>query len=195
MITLLPLQKIFIAIAVIYAVGIALLAVMLQLSGMGSISAAFKGAFILEMGLLFFCMFGWKRLWSKFPVLNSWVYPDLNGQWKISIHWNSGNKKGTKLALAYIKQDLFRLSMVLVSDESESETLMVKPMKDPESARPMLYYIYQNEPAQGVEVQQPSHKGAAILKLGLTDHNSLKGNYFTDRATSGHFELRRVDSV
>lgn len=136
-------------------------------------------------------MFGWRRLWLSFPALNRWVYPDLNGKWKVSIYWKRGNENGTKMASAHIKQDFFRFSMQLVSDESESETLMVKPQKDPESARPILYYIYRNESAQGVQFPQPPHKGAAILKLDINDYNLLKGNYFTDRATSGHFELQR----
>ena len=191
MITLIPAQKIFSAIAILYAVAIVSIIAIFELSGLGSISAAFRGAFVLELLILSFFVFGWRTLWSRYPVLNKWVYPDLNGEWSVSIYWNRANKQGTKTAIAHIKQDCFRLSMELISDESESETLMVEPKKDPESARPLIYYIYRNESAQGISNPRPPHKGAAILKLDHNDQNLLKGNYFTDQATNGHFEMRR----
>ncbi len=195
MITLIPLQKVFISIAIIYAATITAIVAIFEVSGFGSVSLAFRGAIVLELCILAFVVFGWRLLWSRFPKLNEWVYPDLNGEWKVDIHWTHGNVKGTKIAIAHIKQDFFRLSMELVSDESESETLMVKPKKDPESSRPILYYIYRNEAAQGVKDPRPPHKGAAILKLDLKDQNTLKGNYFTDRATGGHFELKREKKI
>ncbi len=191
MITLIPLKKVLSTVAVIYALSLAVVSLIFNQSNIDSISAAFSGAFILELIIFIIVVYGWRVLWSKYPVLNRWLYPDLNGEWIASIHWNRGEQKGTKIAKAYIKQDLFRLSMELVSDESESETLMVIPKKDPESSRPILYYVYRNESKQGLENPQPPHKGAAILKLDHSDPNTLKGNYFTDRATNGHFEMKR----
>lgn len=193
MITLIPVQKIFSAIAILYAVATASIITIFELSGLGSISVAFRSAFVLELLILSFFVFGWRKLWTRYPILNEWIYPDLNGKWSVSIHWNWGGKQGTKTAIAHIKQDFFRLSMELVSDESESETLMVKPKKDPESARPLIYYIYRNESAQGATNPRPPHKGAAILKLDHNNQNLLKGNYFTDEATNGHFEMRREE--
>jgi len=195
MITLIPIQKIFTAIAILYAVTILAIIAIFEVSGFSSISVAVRGAFLLELLILSFVVFGWRKLWQKFPVLNEWVYPDLNGKWNVSIHWRWGEKMGTKIATAHIKQDFFRLSMELVSDESESETLMVKPKKDSESARPLIYYIYRNEPTRGSANSRPPHKGAAILKLDHNDRNILKGNYFTDQATNGHFEMRRENQI
>lgn len=191
MISLIPIQKIFTAIAILYAVAITAIVAIFELTGFSTVSVAFRGAFFLELLILLFVAFGWRRLWSRIPALNEWIYPDLNGRWDVSIHWNWGGKNGTKTAVAHIKQDFFRLSMELVSDESESETLMVKPKKDSESSRPLIYYIYRNESAQGPANPRPPHKGAAILKLDHNDRNLLKGNYFTDQATNGHFEMRR----
>ncbi len=195
MITLIPLQKVFVSIAIIYAATIAVIAAIFGVSGYVSVSLAFRGAIVLDLCILVFVVFGWRLLWSRFPKFNEWVYPDLNGEWDVAINWTYGDKKGTKTAVAHIKQDFFRLSMELVSDESESETLMVKPKKDPESSRPLLYYIYRNEAAQGVKEPRPPHKGAAILKLDLKDKNTLKGNYFTDHGTSGHFKLKREKKI
>jgi len=162
-----------------------------DLSGFKSISFAFSGAFVLELLILSFFVFGWRKLWEKFPVLNEWIYPDLNGTWDVLINWSWKSRKGTKTATAHIKQNFFQLSMELLSDESESETLMVKPKKDPESSRPLIYYIYRNESVQNVSNPRPPHKGAAILKLDHNNNNILRGNYFTDQATSGNFEMSR----
>lgn len=191
MLTLIPLKKVLSIVAVMYALVLVLTTFLFQLSFVDSVSKVFGGAVILELIIFLFVAYGWRKLWSSYPVLNQWVYPDLNGEWIASIHWKRGKDSGTKMAKAHIKQDLFRLNMELISDESESETLMVVPKKDPESSRPLLYYVYRNESKQGVEKPQPPHKGAAILKLDHSNINVLKGNYFTDRATKGHIELTR----
>jgi len=195
MITLVPLQKLLTFVAVLYAFISILMSIIFGITGFSSLLVAFKGAFMLEAAILAFVVFGWRKIWEKFPVLNKWIYPDLNGKWCVNIHWNRGNQNGTKYAQAFIKQDLFRLSIELKSDESESETLMVKPKKDPESSRPMLYYIYRNEPTKGASTKQKPHKGAAILKIDHTDLNILSGNYFTDRSTNGQFKLTRTQEI
>lgn len=191
MITIVPLKKVLSIVAIIYALTLAFVALIFKLNNVESISLVFGGAFILEFMIFVFAAYGWRKLWSRYPVLNRLLYPDLNGEWVATIHWNRGKDNGKIIAKAHIDQNLFHLSMELISDESESETLMVLPKKDPESSRPILYYVYRNESNQGVEKPQPPHKGAAILKLDHGNLNILKGNYFTDRATNGHFELKR----
>lgn len=192
MITLIPLKKVFSAIAGIYALIIVLIIFSFNLTAIDSIFSVLKGVFIVELLIILFVIYWWRKLWSKFPRLNQIVFPDLNGEWAVNINWNLGDKKGSKTAKAFIKQDFFHMSMELVSDKSESVTLIVKPKKDPESSRPILYYIYHNESKQGAN-PQPSHYGAAFLKLDHSRPGILAGNYFTDRATNGHFELKCIN--
>ena len=139
--------------------------------------------------LLFKC--AWRPLWRWMPVLNDLLFPDLNGIWDVEIHWQWEGKNGTVNARAEIKQSLLRLSIHLQSERSDSETLSVVPKKHPESARPHLHYLYEAHPTAGYEDDNPSHFGAAILKPDLADRNVLRGNYFTDRATSGHYVMTR----
>ena len=72
---------------------------------------------------------------------------------------------------------------------------MVTPRQDPESQRPILFYIYRNEARQGIASPLPPHKGAAILKVNPSDPNRLEGNYFTDRATKGHYVFEKVEEI
>ncbi len=68
---------------------------------------------------------------------------------------------------------------------------MAKPKKDPESGRPLLYYVYRVVPKQLSNETGSSYEGAAILKFESTQTHSLRGNYFTSRKTVGHFVLQR----
>ena len=63
--------------------------------------------------------------------------------------------------------------------------------KDPESGRPVLHYLYNNEPKQGIAGDHQRHVGAATLKVGINNDDELTGNYFTDRATKGHYTMLR----
>lgn len=195
MITFLPLSKIIATIAIFYAaiIGIIIWIIDDSLLSVGDVvSIAFSGSAAISSLLFCFVYFGWKKIWFHFPSLNKVMFPDLNGQWDMIIHWNWDGKSGTTNAKAYIQQNFLTMSMEMVSNESDSETLLAKPKKDPESGRPILYYVYRNIPKHINGVQKNPYEGAAILKLDHTDLNRLKGNYFTNSSSSGHYELVRT---
>lgn len=133
----------------------------------------------------------WTELWRKIPALNDLLFPDWNGTWDVQIHWQRGEMAGTVQAEAQIKQSLLKLSITLQSKQAESETLSVVPKKHPESGRPHLHYLYEAKPRAGCQNDNPAHIGAAILKPDLDNRDILRGNYFTDRATSGHYIMTR----
>jgi hypothetical protein len=109
----------------------------------------------------------------------------------MSIHYQNAENSGFVTAKAQIKQDLLRISMEVFSRDSDSETLIALPKRDPESGRPILYYVYRVVP-KNIKVEAGlSDEGSAILKLSNASHNRLSGNYFTSRRTTGHFELSR----
>jgi SMODS-associating 2TM, beta-strand rich effector domain len=68
---------------------------------------------------------------------------------------------------------------------------MAHPKRDPESGRPMLYYVYRVVPKNIDPDAGQAYEGSAILKLSNTGINELSGNYFTSRQTKGYFELTR----
>ncbi|ORT51726.1 hypothetical protein ST37_05105 [Vibrio sp. qd031] len=195
MINLIPISKIIAIVAVLYAAIIAALLTALytpDVSILSNIAMALKGATGLNLLLILLFSFGWRWLWRTFPKLNHYFFPDLNGKWEMSIHWNSEKDSGIAYATAYIKQDFVRISMEVVSEDSESSTLLAKPKKDPESGRPILYYIYRNTPTQKNGNKDTSYDGTAVLKLNHDDFKILNGNYYTDRLTHGHYELKRT---
>ena len=133
----------------------------------------------------------WRGLWRCIPALNDYLFPDWNGTWEVAIHWQWEGQSGTVQAEAEIKQSLLKVSISLQSQRSYSETLSVVPKKHPESARPHLHYLYEAKPTAGYQDDNPAHTGAAILKPDLNNNDILRGNYFTDRATFGHYVMTR----
>lgn len=156
-----------------------------------AVRVALGGATFLDILLLLSVHFWWRRLWARFPALNTLLFPDLNGRWKMRIHWIGVDESGSVDAVAVIKQNLLHLSMEVLSEKSDSETLMARPKKDAESGRPLLYYVYRVIPKQNSTNAGASYEGAAILRFEEAESVPLSGNYFTSKKTRGYFELSR----
>ena len=154
-------------------------------------------ATVLNIVLVAVFNYVWRFIWRCIPALNNHLFPDWNGTWDVKIHWQRVGRngtveaEGTVQAEAEIKQNLLKVSITLQSEKSRSETLSVVPKKHPESSRPELHYLYRAEPTAGYQHDNPAHDGAAILKPDLDSNDFLKGNYFTSRATLGHYEMTR----
>jgi len=197
MINLFPIQKVIVTIAIIYAVLVVLVLVSIQYffgnpTVWFSIKIALGGAAILNLILLASIYIGWKWIWSTFPSLNTFLFPNLNGSWNMKIHWNGLNdNRGIVNADAIIKQNLLRISMEVSSEKSDSETMLAYPKKDPESGRPILYYIYRVIPKCTSDNLGDTYHGTAILKLSDSGINELRGNYFTSQKTQGYFVITR----
>lgn len=163
---------------------------------LSAVQTAFSGAVVLDFFLILACHLLWRKLWAAFPILNTMLFPDLNGEWRMKIHWSGVNERGESVngtvnATANIEQNLLRLSMEVESRDSDSETLMTKPKKDPESGRPILYYVYRVIPKRTNATAGLSYEGAAILKFDVGTKQRLAGNYFTSRMRQGYFTLDR----
>lgn len=196
MLSLLPVTKIIALIAGLYAIIVAfILWLLMWIWGslsFGTIGIGMTGAGVLNAVLLVFVYFGWRRLWAWCPWLNRVLFPDLNGKWKMRIHWSWEDKHGEASATAHIKQDFLTLSIEADSEDSDSQSLVAKPEKDAQSGRPTLYYLFRIFPKRRNGVSRPPYDGAAILKLDHGVLTSLQGNYFTDAPSQGHYELTRI---
>ena len=162
-----------------------------ELGVLGQLSVVFTGSALLNVGLAVFFATVWKPLWQRCPRLSNWAFPHLEGLWDVKIHWERKHKKGTVRAQAVIRLSFLKLSIDLDSEDSTSTTLSVVPKRHPESGEPELHYLYIADPKGYPEDKQP-HKGAAILRLGLVDKDVMQGNYFTDRASKGQYEMKRI---
>jgi len=165
LINLFPITKLIAWVSGAYASFVVLLALVFNVGGVAAFGGALRGSSVLSFLLFGLAAAGWRYIWRWIPKLNDWIFPDLNGTWIVEIRWNWGGRSGQKAARAYIKQSLVKTSIELVSDESESETLLVIPHKDLHSSRPGLYYVYRNIGVAGSAKKQAPHLGAAILKL------------------------------
>lgn len=196
MIHLLPLSRVMTWLAVSYGLIIVLI---LSFTAGNSITDNLKialgGSTIFHLMLLTFIYIGWKSLWKKFPVLEALFFPDLSGNWNITIDWmddhgNHGKASGT----ATIKIDFYKVSMDVNTKDSDSVTLCVRPSKNTESGNPTLHYFYRVTPKfkKGNNIKAfEQYNGAAILAMTNNCSSTLQGNYFTDRYTRGHFVLKR----
>jgi hypothetical protein len=185
---LLPPTKVISVIAAIYAASWVLVAAIMPQSAPFDV---LRTAAIVDLALMLWGLWGWRKAWARFPILNHWLFPDLNGKWLATIHWVRGDKCGQADGQAHITQSFFKIAIEVVSQDSESETLVVVAKRDPESGRPMLHYMYLVKSKQVAAGIAPTYEGAALLKVSHADINHLQGNYFTSRATNGHFSFIR----
>ena len=202
MIRILSTSKIISLVAVVYAtLTVVCSAIIMEVRAetweAGTVIAfALTGAAVLEVGLMVWMYIGWRWLWRAIPVLNRWVYPDIGGEWRITINWKKDGERGIVEGKAFIRQDFLRISMEVISDRSESETLIAEPRKEQESGKPLLYYVYAVTPLLVGEEASSTYLGAAKLRFfeDEDEREELRGNYWTSRQTIGHFRLcRRVE--
>ncbi len=77
-----------------------------ELATWPAIKIALGGALALDLFLLLAVHFIWKWLWFKLPILNTLLFPNLNGRWRMQIHWVGPDAHGTVSATATIRQEV-----------------------------------------------------------------------------------------
>lgn len=196
MIGLVPILLVIRWIAVAYAclTGLAF-AILVTLGGqtMGiwpAATFALGGAGLLQLVLLLWFYYGWRKFWSWCPALNRWLYPDIHGTWDMEILLGGTNGTGRKIAAkAIVRQDFLRISMTVKAPDSRSVTLAAIPKKDPESGLPQLHYQFLVTTNPKAGQLGKSYHGAAILDLDHLGKGAITGAYWTTEETSGTYRL------
>lgn len=164
----------------------------------------------------------WRMLWRTFPILNKWIFPDLNGVWVGSTQSNWAVIKAMKDAAERseatdvssleavqlqcdamaieIKASLFSVKVfaALSNTGGDSYSLTAKPRWVGESEKLCLTYVYQQSVPEHVVTDESTHLGAADLCLELDNMQHLEGHYWTKRSwrqglnTAGKLELAKV---
>lgn len=155
------------------------------------LSMALRGGTILNIIVLGLFYWGWRKIWGVLPFLNRLLFPDLNGEWDMTIHYRSGTNSGEVRAKAIIRQNWLSMSMEVLSKDSNSQTLAMVPKKDPESGRAQIFYFYRVTPKKTDIGTREAYEGSANLKFFESGPILLEGNYYTSAATDGHFKLER----
>lgn len=140
-----------------------------------------------------------KWLW-KLPFLQGWLVkiPNLNGTWtgEMQSTWiNPETNTGIPpiSTTATITQTLTTITVDFQTGEMESQSVVADVSCDSHRRIAEIKYIYQSEPDATVRGRSEMHYGSA--KLGVKKANGktlLKGDYWTDRKTTGTINLKRV---
>lgn len=141
-----------------------------------------------------------KRWLWKLPLLQGWLVkiPNLNGTWagEIQSTWkNPETDIGIPpiSATATITQTLTTITVDFRTGEMQSQSVVADISCDSHRRVAEIKYIYQSEPDATVRIRSEMHYGSA--KLGVKDVNGevrLRGDYWTDRKTTGTINLKRV---
>lgn len=155
----------------------------------------------------------WRWLWKKFPKLNEWVFPDLNGEWDTVMTSNIRamaehhpdfqsvdiEKIRHEIPGKFtIKQDWFRIKILYnaTNNYTKSRTLVVQPRRDADKDCFSLAYVYVAETIAPQKTDEQHHFGAAVLEVS-SDWQLLSGPYWTNRNaqkglnTAGTMEAKR----
>ena len=152
----------------------------------------------------------WRFFWRKFPKLNEWLYPDLNGEWDVEVTSNwprieatlkaangeapTINMRGPEEALpplgtyrmrARITQSWLKMKMVMWNPAGqgpikESKTLLVEPFRG-EGGRHGLAYVFEQENETDQVTDERKFRGAAWVERERDDPNVLCGRMWSDR--------------
>lgn len=194
MISLLPLPRVIGVVASLYAAVLLIVALISPREGIGAnLALAFSGVTALQLVMLGWIYIGWRWLWRRFPRLGTMLFPDISGEWAMTIDWIHQKKSGQLTARCTIVQTFVTLSMEVHSDGSDSQTLIAQPRRDPESGRATLYYVYVVNPKAIGSDAAAKYDGAAILRYFPEEEGgTLRGNYWTSVKSKGHFTLLRL---
>lgn len=119
-----------------------------------------------------------KCFWKYNPFEKT---PRLCNKYTAKLEYVYEGKKQMKKVNVNIHQDLFSIRVIMQSNESFSKSVIANVYKEQEVW--YLTYTYINEPSQKNRDRSKIHYGTC--KLNLDDLENIKGEYFTDRHSSG----------
>lgn len=148
--------------------------------------------------LLGFALFdNW--LWRMNGIAKLVRRPLLAGTWQgdlVSLRSDDGGSESSHPPIPIfmvIRQTYLTLSLTMISAESKSRSIGAVLQRD-EPGDYTVFYHYDNTPAMKFRERSPRHSGGATIGVPGLVPVTLTGEYWTDRRTRGHFELRRVSS-
>lgn len=145
-----------------------------------------------------FIKWGW-----KWKIFYPWLvqFPNLSGDWEghLKSNWvnpKTGEKPDPIETSVLITQSFFHIQVGIVTGESKSYSISGSFDIDRDRGLNRLIYSYQNEPEQEVRHRSEIHYGTSMLNFQTGSVvNELKGQYWTDRSTTGGIELKRAEWI
>ncbi len=136
--------------------------------------------------------------WHTIPYARRIIFPHIAGEWEGTIRFLDADKnEQERAATLYVAQNLLRIRLVLNTEESTSETLVVHPKRDADFPFFSLFYIYENRRKEGLPGSGQIYRGTSVISIEDTDPPTMKGTYFTDQKGTGtvHFVRRPLPNL
>jgi hypothetical protein len=130
-------------------------------------------------------------VWRWVPRLQRVTFPYLGGDWSGKLEFHGPGGAGTREVTLTIRHSLLKVVLILDSAESTSRTLVVHAERDRGLNRDRLYYVYLNERKEGLPGAGDRYRGLAVLRVEISHHAILHGDYFTERQSAGKLQLQR----
>ena len=146
-----------------------------------------KVVMIMTLLSSLFISFAW-----KWRIFRGWLIsiPDISGKWEgklISTYINPPMEIPTTV---YIKQTFFHTIVKIQTGESSSISKCASFDIDSVRGVKHLYYSYVNKPKAEVRNRSEIHYGTTLLEIS-EDNQSMTGEYWTSRKTTGSIDLRK----
>lgn len=130
--------------------------------------------------------------WRWIPGVQQLIFPYLGGEWSGKLYYESDGQECSKIVGLDILHNLFRIKLVLESDESRSETLVVHCERDLDfNKKNRIYYVFENKRKEGKRHDGSTYKGLATMIIEKSESMKLCGDYFTEHNRCGRLELER----
>jgi len=143
--------------------------------------------------ILYFIFSRW--LW-RLQVFQGWLVPnpDLQGTWEGTLKTTWIDPKTGKVStpiplVLVIKQSFDSMNCVMYTQESTSVSNAAQISEDDGSGIFALSYNYTNKPDAELRGRSEIHDGAALLTVVRKPKRILKGEYWTNRKSTGSIEL------
>ena len=150
-----------------------------------SVALAAMVAGLLQLATLAIIFFAWKWI----PGFPSFIFPNIAGRWEGTIHFIREGQAAEAAASLDVEQNLNVVSLVLQTDNAESETIVVYPRRLSNGRRELLY-VYETRRKEGKPPPFYRYRGTAILRIE-DRHSSLVGTYYTEQGGSGTVSFTR----
>lgn len=128
-----------------------------------------------------------KWLW-RVKTLNLWKIKDLNGEWECILKYNYNNENKEKITRITIKQDLFGIQVNMISNETNSWSIVASIERDHD--REYLVYAYKTETKP--EYRELNRDQLGAVKLMIKDVRNMEGEYWTNNKTVGTMFLKKI---
>ena len=164
----------------------------------------------------------WRIVWRRWPILNEWLLPDINGTWLGTTQSNysvistirEAAEQGEAIDLEKlndidlkkgaiameVKVSFFRIFIRSTLEDTDgiSRTLAARATREPDTNEISISYVFQQNTPEPKPTDEGTHIGAAMLKIAGGKVQEMSGEYWTRRSwrqamnTAGIIEVRRV---